>query len=187
MLATLYRDGAVLDTALDQVWAELADEGVCRLAFGTAPVPAGPEREVAALEVIEALVTSHLGPVADSLHREMRIGRRVLRGAVAHAIVSALLHMSWSNDDRARYVGAARVLLGHVSGLAELVTVDVVRSVGEPWMYFDRNTCCLAFRTTANQAREQPFCSVCPVLPAATTMALFARATGAYAARHPRR
>lgn len=88
------------------------------------------------------------------MHRCTRVGRRVLRGAIANAFASS--------------------------------TVSVVESLGERWMYTDRKTCCLAFRTGVNQARDQPFCSACPVLPAEETRALFARATAAYAARRPR-
>ena len=53
-------------------------------------------------------------------------------------------------------------------------------------MYTDRNTCCLVFRTTLNQARDQRYCLTCPVMPRSDTRALFAQATASYAARHPR-
>jgi hypothetical protein len=46
-------------------------------------------------------------------------------------------------------------------------------------MYTDRNTCCLAFRTTVDQAREQPYCGTCPVL-GERTRELFTAATAAY-------
>jgi hypothetical protein len=105
---------------------------------------------------------------------------------MANAIASTLLHMSWPDPDRARYVADALALLACVPDLADLVTVAAVESLGQRWMYIKRRTCCLAFRTTVNQARERPLCSACPVLPHATTHALFSQATATYHAAHPR-
>jgi Ferric iron reductase FhuF-like transporter len=174
VLAALYRDGAGLDAGLPGVRALVVDGMLRRLAFAQAPAaPADVER-------VRAAATANLETVADAVHHHTRAGRRVLRGAIANAVASSLLHMSWPDADRARYVPAAREFL--TPDLADLVTVDVV----DGWMYTDRATCCLAFRTTVNQAREQPYCSACPVLPATTTRELFERATAAYEARFPR-
>ncbi len=177
VLAGLHLDGAVVDARPSVVRVELVDGALRRLAFARAPRPG----DVRAHQLVAALE-----PAAAAVHLHTRIGRRVLRGAIANAVASTFLHLSWPDDDRARYVDAARVFLQDVPDLAELVTLDTIHSDGEPWMYTDRNTCCLAFRTTINQAREQQYCSACPVLPPDTTLALFARATAAYAARHPR-
>lgn len=186
VLAALYREGTLVDTCPSAVRVELADGALRRLAFARAPEQAGPDRDATHSRLAEGLVAGNLEPAAQAVHRHSRVGLRVLRGAVANAVANALLHMSWPEQDRARYVAEARAFLDRVPGLAELVTVDAVVSGGERWMYTDRNTCCLAFRTTLNQARDQQYCSTCPVLPRATTRALFARATAAYAARHPR-
>ena len=180
VLAALYRDSAVLDARLPAVRTRL-DHGFLRhLAFATAPAP-GPA-DVAAVRT--GLIDENLEPAAEAVHTRTRVGRRVLQGSIANAVASSLLHMSWPDPDRARYVPAAHEFLSGRPDLATLVTVEAVERAGEPWMYTDRAACCLAFRTTVNQEREQPYCGTCPVLPDTTTRALFAQATAAYAARH---
>jgi ferric iron reductase protein FhuF len=186
VLAALHREGTVVDATLPAVSVEVVDGRVRRLAFTRAPHAAGPDREATHARVVGGLVAGNLEPAADAVHRHTRVGMRLLRGAMANAAVSALLHMSWQDDDRARFVPEARAFLGHAPRLAKLVTVDAVEIAGERWMYCDRNTCCLAFRTTVNQARDQQYCSSCPVLPRHATRALFTRATAVYADRNPR-
>lgn len=176
VLAARHLYGTVLDARPSAVRVELLDGAVRRLAYACAPAPG----EFRAAELAAAL-----DPAADAVHRQTRAGMRILRGAVANAVASTYLHLSWPDDHRARYVDAARAVL-HDVGLAELVNLDTVDCGGEPWMYTDRNTCCLAFRTTVNQAREQRYCATCPILPRATTRGMFAAATASYAERHPR-
>lgn len=192
VLAALYRDRALLDARLPRIRARVEDGVLRRLAFAAAPEPAAPEP--AAPEpaggpdigpVLDRLVAGNLGPAADLVHHRHRAGTRVLRGAMANAVAGSLLHLSWPDPDRAVHVGDARAWLERVPGWAGLVDVAAVETLGERWMYVRRETCCLAFRTTVNQAREQRYCSSCPVLPRSTTVALFERATAAYAARFP--
>lgn len=182
VLAALLRDGTVLDARLPQVRAQVVDGTVRRLAFARAPA-AGTDAGSARTDAVDALLAG-LEPVADAVHRRTRIGRRVLRGSVANAVAMSLLHISWQHDDRARYVDDALALVDSVPEWAGLVNVDAVTTGGEAWMYVDRNTCCQAFRTSVNQARDQKYCSACPVLPRTTTAMLFGRATAAFAARH---
>lgn len=185
VLAALHRDHALLDPRPARVRVLLEGGVLRRLAFAGAPEPlSGPAGEDA---VLHRLLAGNLDPVADTLHRRARAGRRVLRGAVANAVASALLHMSWPRADRAAHVDDALAWLDRVPGWADLVEVRARRVGGEPWMYVRRRSCCLAFRTAVNRAREQPYCSSCPVLAPSTTAALFERATAAYAAAHPRR
>ncbi len=179
VLASLLRHGTLLAAAPPQVRALFVDGAVCRLAFADAPVPgADPDRALAAL-------VAHLDTLAAAVAERTRAGERVLRGASANAVASSLLHLSWPCRDRAAHLVDARTWLERLPGWAPLVEVDARVVAGEPWMYVRRNTCCQAFRTSVNRVREQPYCSSCPVLPPETTEALFARATAAYAARHP--
>lgn len=183
VLAARYRDHALLDVRLPRIRARVEDGRLRRLAFALPPQPAATTDIDTTLH---QLLAGNLDPVADDLHRRTRAGRRVLRGAVANAVAGSLLHLSWPHADRSAHVADALRWLDRVPGWAGLVEVRSEHVRGEPWMYLRRATCCLAFRTAANQAREQPYCSSCPVLPPATTAALFARATTAYAARFPR-
>lgn len=180
VFATWHRHGAVLDARVPLIRARVVDGHLRRLAFADPPEPGdGPG------SLLAQLVAGNLDPVADTLHRATRAGSRVLRGAMANAVAGALLHLSWPCRDRAEHVADARAWLDRVPGWAALVEVDAVAAGGEPWMYVRRGTCCLAFRTTVNQARAQSCCSSCPVLPRARTAELFGRATAAYAERHP--
>lgn len=185
VLAALLRDDAVVDARPSRVRVELTDGAIRRIAFAEAPAVDG-DREQRHARVARELLDGHLCGVAEALHDRTRVGTRVLRGSIANAVAIALLHMSWPSPARDRYVHDARALLARVPGLVDLVAVESVEAAGEPWMYTDRNTCCLAFRTTLNQARDQPYCGTCPVIPTADVRVLFARATAAYSARHPR-
>lgn len=180
VIAALHRHAAHVDARPSTVWVELVDGTPHRLAFAHPARPGGNTADVA-----RGLVAT-LDDAAGRLSHHTRVGRRLLRGAMANAVAMTYLHMSWPDVDRARYLDAARAFLDGVPGLAGLVNLDAVESLGEPWMYADRNTCCLAFRTSVNQAREQRYCSACPILPRDTTLALFAQATATYADRHPR-
>jgi ferric iron reductase protein FhuF len=186
VLAALHLHDSVVDARLSAVRTKLSDGGLRQLAFARPPDPIGTDRETAHARVAEDLVNGNLYPAAAAVHRSSRVGMRVLHGTVANAIASTFLHMSWPDANRARYVLDAHAFLDRVPGLAQLVTVDAVDSGGERWMYTDRNSCCLAFRTTVNQARDQHYCGTCPVLPHETTRALFGQATASYAERHPR-
>lgn len=182
-LAVLLRDGAVLCGQLPLVRAQVVDGTLCRLSFARVPEPAvdgaaGRDRMLA------ALAAGNLEPVAEIVHRHTRIGMRVLRGAVANAIATSLLQMSWADEDRSRHLADARTLLAGLPGAAELVNVRVEVVAGRPWMYADRNTCCQAFRTGINRARALRYCSNCPIVPRATTAELFVRATAAYEAQN---
>jgi hypothetical protein len=184
-LAGLHLDGRVVDGGLGVVRVRMGDGHVRRLAF-TGDSRAHPARtEEARDSLVRGLLAENLEVAAEMVRRRSRIGGRTLRGAIANAIASTPLHMSWPDPDRARYVSEAQAWLARVPDLADLVTVEAVENLEHRWMYTKRRTCWLAFRTAASQARDQPFCGACPVLPHATTHALFSRATAAYAAAHP--
>lgn len=184
-LAALLREDARVDVRTSGVRAELEDGAIRRLAFARPPQPLDGDRAAAEARLAAELVDGHLLVVAEALHRHTRVGARVLRGTVANAVANCLLHLSWPEPSRDARVAFARAFLARV-GLAELVTVESVNTAGERWMYADRGTCCLAFRTTVNAAREQRYCGTCPVLLEPERRALFAQAAASYAARHPR-
>jgi hypothetical protein len=182
VLAALFRDNAAVAVEPDRVRAEFVVGVLHRLAFA---IPAGPADDAQA-RVARDVVEGHLHAVAEAVHDHTRVGTRVLRGSIANAIANTGLHLSWPEPDRHRYLVETRNLLARIPGLAALVNIESVHVAGEPWMYTDRNTCCLAFRTAPNQARDQQFCATCPLTPRATTRAMFTEATASYAARHPR-
>lgn len=178
VVAAWAREGAVLDARPSAVTA-LVDDGVLRrLAFARRPLPGGERAAVV------ASLRAGLEPSADALHRHTRVGLRTLRGAMANAVANAYLHLSWPEPDRARYVGDARDVVAGVPGCAGTVGIAAVDVDGDAWMYTDRNTCCLAFRTSAGGGRAQRFCATCPVVPRATVLEQFVRATASYRDRH---
>ncbi len=178
VVAAYARDGALLDAHPSSVTAFLDDGVVRRLAFALPPSPGADRAAVA------ATLSSALEPAAGALHRHTRVGLRTLRGAMANAVANAYLHLSWPQPDHARYVGDALDVVAQVPGCAGTVRVAAVDVDGESWMYSDRTTCCLAFRTSVNRDREQHYCATCPVMPAETILEMFTRATASYRERH---
>jgi ferric iron reductase protein FhuF len=185
VLGAFFVDGRVLDARLPQVWTEPVEGGVRRIAFAEAPTPAAPHARAETSRMRAGLIEGNLDHVVRAVHERTRVGRRVLRGAVANAVANTFLHLSWPDADRARHVDTARAFLAEVPGLAELVGIEAVVEGGRPWMYTERHTCCLAFRTDHHRAHEQPYCATCPVLPRVVTRDMFSRATASYAERHP--
>ncbi len=175
-------DGRVLDARLPQVRTQPFEGTFRRFAFADAPAVVAPG-PAAVRQVSAGLVGGHLEPAVEAVHERTRAGRRVLRGAIANAVAITFLHLSWPDPDHARHVDAAREFLALTPGLADLVGIEAVLAGGRPWMYTERNTCCLAFRTRPNQERELSYCATCPVLPRATTRSMFAEATASYAQR----
>lgn len=178
VVAAHAREHAVLDAHPSRITA-LVDDGVLRrVAFACPPSPGADRAAVA------ASLRAGLEPVADALARHTRVGHRTLRGAAANAVANAYLHLSWPEPDRARHVGDARAVVAAMPGCAGTVGIEAVDVGGESWMYSDRNTCCLAFRTSVNRGRDQRYCMTCPVVPEATIRDAFARATESYRERH---
>jgi hypothetical protein len=178
VVAAWAREQAVLDARPSQITAFVDDGVLRRLAFARPPEP-GPGRSAVA-----ASLRAGLEPAADALHRHTRVGYRTLRGAMANAVANAFLHLSWPETDRARYVDEAVAVLAEVPGCAGTVGIEAADVGGESWMYTDRNTCCLAFRTSVNRDREQHYCATCPIVPETTIREAFARATASYRERH---
>lgn len=142
--------GRTVGTAPGTVHVRLGDGRVREVAFAEVDTP-GAE-------------LAGLATVVDTLDRRSRAGRRVLAGAVAHAVAVAFLHLSWPAPDHARHLDDARRVLT-AAGLADLVRVEAVAVDGTPWLYADRRTCCLAFRTDRNRTRGPSYCATCPIVP----------------------
>ncbi|MEU6699850.1 hypothetical protein [Pseudonocardia sp. NPDC046786] len=149
-----------LDTLLDARPCNVAlgpdEQAPGWLAFAEPGIPA--RSDPAAL--CAGLLTGSLLPLADELATRTRVGRRVLRGSVAHAVALSALHLSWHRRAPDRLVAPTRDLLGR-AGLAGLVTVGTVDVDGDSWMTVSRRACCLAFRT-APPGGPPPFCGTCP-------------------------
>lgn len=98
VLLALHRDGAELDAARPMVRAQVVDGRFARLAFARGPVVP------VATAFVARLFTDHLDPLALAVHLHTRVGLRTLRGAVANAVASPFLHMSWPGPHRPRDV-----------------------------------------------------------------------------------
>ncbi|MEJ2887680.1 (2Fe-2S)-binding protein [Actinomycetospora aeridis] len=169
--------GRSVDTEAGRVHVRLEDGRVRQVAFAT---PDGAEGGVAGVDGLTGVV--------EPLHRRTRAGRRVLAGAVAHAVAVAFVHLSWPSPDRARHLEDARDLLAG-AGLPDLVHLEAAGVPGVPgvvegpWLYAERRTCCLAFRTDRNRARGPSYCATCPVVPEEERRRSFREAVVAYARR----
>lgn len=184
VLAAAIRDELAAVASLDAVHVRFSDGAVHGIALERPPVR---RAESAARAAISALVDDNLAPAADVVRHATRIGARTLNGSMANAVANTLLHLSWTGGEEARRgVEAARTLLGLIPGGAPLVNVRTVDVEGRAWMYTDRNTCCLAFRTSTNRARSQRFCATCPATPRETTELMFREAVSSFIARGSR-
>lgn len=183
VVAGFYEEQRLLDCAMNSISVHCRDGQPIAVAFAVPgnPLPCGASAQQRT--VARRLFDEHLAVCAELTRRRTRAGRRVLHGGIAAAIATAFLHLSWRRANRAHYVRTAQDFLAAIPELNGLVCVEAVEVDGEPWMYYDRRTCCLAFRTARNQARSNPYCAVCPVVTREATRGLFESATQAYKAR----
>ncbi|RZT87802.1 hypothetical protein EV383_4728 [Pseudonocardia sediminis] len=180
VLAAWFEEGRVVDARLGSVRIEQVGAGFARVVFSGPVSTTGTRRAVG-----DGLVAGNLEPAAQAVHEHTRAGMRVLRGVVANAVATSLLHLSWPCDDGARYVPVLRAFLAENPVLDGLVGIEAIEEAGRTWMYTDRRTCCLAFRTEVARSREVPYCATCPVVPDADSRALFRGAARDYLKRHP--
>ncbi|MEJ2864736.1 hypothetical protein [Actinomycetospora flava] len=166
-LAARVLAGRSVSTAPDALSVRCEEGRVREVAFAPRP------RDGPALAGFDAVVAT--------LHRRTRAGRRVLAGAVAHAVAVTYVHLSWPEPDHARHLDDARRVLAD-AGLADLVRVEAAEVDGEPWLYADRRTCCLAFRT--HRAAGPSFCATCPIVPESDRRRSFTDAVASYGRRH---
>lgn len=122
-----------------------------------APGPGGRSAALPALH--EAVLHSHLLPLADALHRATRAGRRQLRGGVAHGCATALC--AATRPGPAQLARRWREFTAPVPELARLGdVVEIAHADGSARLRYLRNTCCL-FYTSAEAVR----CASCCLTP----------------------
>ncbi|MCF7547489.1 IucA/IucC family C-terminal-domain containing protein [Pseudonocardia sp. WMMC193] len=174
---------------VDPTWPNVmvdADEegGSFRIGFRTATVPSTTSTTSSAIEeVVSALLDGHLEQVVEQVHRETRVGNRVLWGDVAVALAQVFMALSWSSPDRSILLSTAREALDarpRLRGLVELDTVRHPSGLGTPcWMVVWRRTCCLAFRCGSEHDRA-PYCGTCPLVGLDDRLARFHDAARRY-------
>ena len=179
VLAGWFADEQALACGSDDVVVEWSGGRVLGVAFaataprGGADRPSGPD----------PLMGTNLGPAIEAVHDGTGVGRRVLRGSVAHAASVAFLHLSWPRPDPAHELPRLRDVLDGL-GVADLVHTESV-AVGERrWLYAERRSCCLAFRAADHRDRGVRFCATCPAVPEARRRRSFEEAVAAFSRRH---
>jgi hypothetical protein len=172
-LAASVLAGRAVDTRPGAVTVRLAEGRVPEVAFRSWTRTADPP---------DAAVVAGLWPVVAAVHRRTRAGRRVLEGALAHAVAVACVHLSWPRPDHARHLTDARRVLAAagLAGLVGLEAADVPGVGGGPWLYAERRSCCLAFRGSRHAGA---YCATCPVVPADERRRSFTDAVHAYVRR----
>ncbi len=164
-------DGGVPACGLADVAVEWAGGRTVRIACADGP-DSGPDR----------LLDANLVPALEAVHAATGVGRRVLRGAVAHAVCVAFLHLSWPKPDPADDVIRLREVLERF-GLDSLVHHEALLVGDRPWLYAERRSCCLAFRAADHRGATVPFCATCPVVPEADRRRSFEAAVAAFVQR----
>lgn len=182
VVAALHYDGTELDARLADVRVRLADGMVAEVSFVAAPRPAGPQTEA---RIAEQLFGGHLAIAVDAVHAATRAGRRVLWSDVAISVAGAFLALSWAGPGRAGRLAAAQRFLAREPRAAGVVTLRTAQCVGVDWMYNERHACCLAFRSTLENRRDQPFCGNCNIPDEAYRVARFEAAATRYAEHFP--
>jgi hypothetical protein len=159
-LAAVLVEGRAADPGMDRVRVTWSGGRVGMVAL-RGPVAPCEDRGAAA---VAALMDTNLAVAVEAVHRAAGTSVRVLRGAVAHVATVTALHLSWPDDRPARYLEPVGRVLERW-GVRDLVAMEAVHVAGEDWLYAERRTCCLAFRTADHRRRADPFCATCPVTP----------------------
>jgi hypothetical protein len=180
VLAALLTESRAPVVEIGGVWVEWRDGRVGAVALEGPVEPAGRGDDVVA-----ALMERNLRPALDAVHRNAGTGRRVLRGAAAHVVTVAALHLSWPDPQPARYLDDAVEVLERW-GVADLVGIGTRSTAGERWLYAERRSCCLAFRAGDRRERGVSFCVTCPVTPEADRHRSFSAAATSFRERQHR-
>lgn len=172
-------DGTVWDVRPENVLLRPGNHGidgvrlrVPRLLIPPHPAPpgAGPDTRpdaadstaarAASLPALhEAVLHTHLLPLAESLHQETRAGLRQLRGGVAHGCATAL-GAALTLEPR-QLAARWTEFVTPLPTLARLGEVtEVTRTDGTRRLHYLRNTCCLFYTST-----EDVRCSSCCLTP----------------------
>lgn len=184
LIAAAVCNGIATHAPLDHTRIRVTDGVLTAAAIDDVPVHTGAR---APRQLLGDILDRNLRPAMSALRQATRLGQRVLDGSVANAIATTLLHRSWhAGDDAAADVDEAVSLLAELPQGERLVNLRAVAVDARQWFYTDRNTCCLAFRTSVNQERAQRFCATCPAMPRSRTEAMFRTAASSFADRRQR-
>ena len=111
----------------------------------------------------EVLLAGHFGPFVESIHREFRVGERLLWGNVAGSCAMAYRAVESSGADKMQVRERAEEFLAAArewfDGLGRFTTVE--RAGRDGW-FWDRTSCCLWFRTESGQLCDN--CSLIDVV-----------------------
>lgn len=165
-------DGAVWDVRPQNVLVKPGAHGIegVRLRVPRLLVEAAaPSARGAALPALhEAVLGTHLLPLAQALHRETRAGLRQLRGGVAHGCATALgAALTLDTAELAARWAEFTAPLPELARLGEVT--EVVRANGARRLVYLRNTCCLFYTSTENVR-----CASCCLTPRGERLAAYA-------------
>lgn len=111
-------------------------------------------------EVAGSLVDRHLAPLIAAVHREFAVGERLLWGDVAAACAVVFRAVEGSGVDRAPVrTRGAEFFARADPRLAETGTFTTIEHAGATGWYWDRRSCCLWYKTRAEQ-----LCDNCSLL-----------------------
>ncbi|GAA2600620.1 (2Fe-2S)-binding protein [Streptomyces axinellae] len=138
-----------------------------------APGAAAKARRAALPALHEAVLDSHLLPLAEALHRATRAGLRQLHGGVAHGCATALC--APPRLDAEELAARWAEFTAPLPALARLgEPVAVVGATGRRHLRYLRRTCCLYY-TSAESVR----CASCCLTPRAERIRAYAARLGA--------
>ncbi|MGY1435225.1 (2Fe-2S)-binding protein [Streptomyces reniochalinae] len=163
-------DGGVWDVRPHNVLVRPGSHGIAGVRLREPRLLAAPARERAATlaALHEAVLNTHLLPLARTLHGTTRAGLRQLYGGVAHGCATALSAAAprSSADLAALWEEFVRPLpgLARLGDLAEVTHRD-----GSRRLHYLRNTCCLYY-TSAEAVR----CASCCLTPRAERLRAYA-------------
>ncbi|WP_369199966.1 (2Fe-2S)-binding protein [Streptomyces sp. PU-14G] len=163
-------DGGVWDVRPHNVLVRPGSHGIAGVRIREPRLLAAPARERAATlaALREAVLHTHLLPLARALHGATRAGLRQLYGGVAHGCATALSAAApcESRELAALWTEFVRPLprLARLGDLAEVTHRD-----GSRRLHYLRNTCCLYY-TSAEAVR----CASCCLTPRADRLRAYA-------------
>jgi len=116
-----------------------------------------------AAELSARLVAGHLEPFVAAVHAQFRVGERLLHGNVASSCAVAFRAVEGASaEQRADVRARAEAFFSVTTAFDGLGAFSIVRAGDCEGWFWDRTSCCLWFRTPAEQ-----YCDNCSLIPAA--------------------
>ncbi|MGI5352018.1 (2Fe-2S)-binding protein [Streptomyces sp. CA-250714] len=163
-------DGRVWDVRPHNVLVRPGTHGIAGVRLRVPRLLAAPaeDRGAGLAALHEAVLDTHLLPLAAALHRATRAGLRQLHGGVAHGCATALSAAApRPAGELARRWAEFTAPLPRLARLGELA--EVTRTDGTSRLHYLRNTCCLYY-TSAEAVR----CVSCCLTPRADRLRAYA-------------